>query len=128
MSDIMETLLIVLAVAGLTLLWRTYRYDSDIGFNAALNRLPYFLQKPITCGICLTFWASLVAVLIFYPFPELITVLPYRFALGPAAVNNFFVQWFALGTLASAVVYFIDTLFHVSHYFRHAADTHAGHE
>ena len=117
----MPTTLIVVAVAGVALLWRTYRYDSDNKFNTVLDRLPYALRKPITCGLCFTFWISLLATIIFSPFAAAIAFLPYRFALGGAiGVVNFLIQWFALGTAAVTVVYVVDTFFEISHYLKHA--------
>jgi hypothetical protein len=126
----MTTFLIAAAVAGTALLWRNYRYDSEIRINGALDRLPYLLQKPITCGLCFTFWISLVATIIFFPFPALIESLPYRLQLSEPvmAFVTFFVQWFALGALSTMIVYIVDTLFEASHYLKHAVGAHHDHK
>lgn len=124
-----STLLVAGAVAGATLLWRTYRYDSDVAFNAYLNRLPYYFQKPITCGICITFWLSLAATIIFSPLKNAVMAVPSRFTLPQdlATIIGFGLEWLFLGMIAAAIVYAIDTVFHVSHYFRHAAHPHDSH-
>lgn len=118
----MQTLIIAAAVTGISLLWRTYRYDPDNSFNSVLNRLPYALRKPITCGLCFTFWISLVATALFVPFGALTSSLPLRFVPGSTteAVIMFLVEWFALGAIAAFAVYVVDTLFQVSHYYKHA--------
>ena len=122
----MQTILIALATAGVALLWRTYRYDSDNQFNATLDRLPYMLRKPITCGLCFTFWVSFVTTVVFSPFQELVPILPYRF--GAVTLITFLVQWFALGTLSTFVVYIVDTFFEISHYLKHAVGEQHDHK
>jgi hypothetical protein len=119
----MNTVLAILTVSGAVLLWRTYRYDEENAFNKKLDALPYLLRKPITCGLCFTFWLSLLAAIIFVPFAEWLPLLQYRFALGEAVSGllNFLVSWLALGTATTFLVYVIDTFYQVSHYYKHAA-------
>lgn len=119
----MTTILIILATAGIALLWRTYRYDADNQFNRIIDGWPFWIRKPLTCGLCFTFWVALGACILFSPFAELTTALPYRFALDARVMSlmTFLIQWLALGTLAAAAVYLIDTLFQISHYYKHAA-------
>lgn len=126
----MPTVLIVIATAGVALLWRTYRYDSDNRFNAALDRLPYILRKPVTCGLCFTFWTAFFESFVFSPFPSLVSGLPFRIVLeeGGVSVATFLVQWLALGTCATAVVYIVDTFYEISHYLKHSVGVLHDHE
>ncbi|MDB5244387.1 MAG: hypothetical protein JWN18_257 [Parcubacteria group bacterium] len=119
----MTIILIVLATAGVSLLWRTYRYDSENSFNVVLDAWPFWIRKPLTCGLCFTFWIALIVSGIFSPFTHLIGDLPYRVEpeYWTAQIVAFLVGWLALGTLSVFVLYLIDTLFQISHYFKHAA-------
>lgn len=122
----MDTLFIAAAVTGLVLLWRTFRYDDENPLNAKLDAWPYVLRKPITCGLCITFWLALLSALLFEPFPQMMNMIALRIALPPGITDliRFLASWLALGTLSSAMVYFIDTFYQVSHYYKHAA--HSG--
>jgi hypothetical protein len=119
----MDIIIVVLAVAGVSLLWRTYRYDPENPFNDKLDRLPYVLRKPVTCGLCFTFWISCVCTVILVPLANVAFALPYRFPVAAIfrSIIGFGIEWFALGTLATAVVYAVDVLFQVSHYYKHKA-------
>jgi hypothetical protein len=105
-------------IAGIALLWRNFRYDTDNPANTYINQLNYWLQKPITCGLCFTFWTALIFDIFFDPLQGWLPSM--RFALG--AWEPFFAfcsAWMVLGTGATFAVYVIDTFFQVSHYYKH---------
>ena len=109
-----------LVVAGVALLWRNFRYDNENPANIYINRLNYWLRKPITCGLCFTYWVALVFVIFFNPLMGWLP--PLRFELGSLQSPFVFgVSWMVVGTGAAFVVYFLDTFFEVSHYYAHQA-------
>lgn len=121
---ITNLVLIAAAVAGVSLLWRVYRYDSENPLNVYLDKLPYLFRKPITCGMCVTFWISLCATILYTPLAGIVSSLPTRFPFMNAPVVGFVFEWMVLGTTAALFVYVIDTFYQVSHYYKHAA--HSG--
>lgn len=122
---ILDLIFSAMAVAGVSALWRNFRYDTDNPANKYLNKLPYILKKPITCGICFTFWAAGVFNIFFVP---LLGWLPLqRFSLE-IPLAEFFVSWMVLGTASALILYILDTFFEVSHFYKHKAHTHQGHE
>jgi hypothetical protein len=117
----MHELFLCAAVAGVALLWRNFRYDRDLSINARIDALPYLIRKPITCGLCVTFWIAGATTLVFHPFAALVASLPYRHqTLEPLRLPlEFGAQWMALGVGAVAIVYVIDTFFQISHVLKH---------
>ncbi len=108
------------AVAGIVALWRNFRYDTDNPANIYLDRLPYLLQKPITCGLCVTFWIALIFESIF----AVPNALPPTHAFIPdtwTAVAGFIASWMVLGTVSAFILYMLDTFFEVSHFYKHRA-------
>ncbi len=107
-------------IAGAAILWRNFRYDKENPANKYLDRLPYWLRKPVTCGVCFTYWAAGAYAIVVDPLTDWIP--PFRFPFGAAeALMTFFFCWMILGTGAAFIVYVLDTFFEISHYYKHKA-------
>lgn len=110
-------------VAGTTALWRTFRYDKENPVNAYIDSWPYWARKPITCGLCSTFWIALC-----YSFTIALDpseLIPFTFT-HPAYI--FFTKWILLGSFAAIELYVFVFFFDVSHYYAHQAHHHAQEE
>lgn len=84
-----------LAVAGATILWRTIK-DDHPRFKKFIVNLP-LVGPALQCGICVSYWFSLVALALVDPLPGWRPVLPYDLGLfEPAIILG--LMWFALGT------------------------------
>lgn len=123
---IYTTIPTILTIAGFSLLWRNFRYDTDNPLYSFFENLPYGIRKPITCGLCVTYWITLLVLCIYNPlftyiFPAL-THLPVILQYS----SSFISTWMITGTVSVMVVYFIDTLYQVSHFFAHKA--HESHQ
>lgn len=112
-----------LIVAGLSLLWRNFRYDDDNPIKEKLDALPYFIKKPITCGVCFTFWFAF--------FVNSIALRDHTWwsALGNYApsfwgfIVRFFGSWMILGVTAAFIVYSFVLLFEISHVIAHKVES-----
>lgn len=116
-------ILSAVAIAGVSLLWRTYRYDDENPLNKYLDRLPYLPRKSITCGICFTFWVAFLFAIIFEPLQGFLPENRFDFSLGTLGMLEFIFSWMVLGSLSALLVYLIETLFQVSHYYKHESQT-----
>lgn len=115
-------------IAGIASLWRNFRYDTDNPANAYLNKLPYFLKKPITCGLCVTFWIAFFFSIFFIPLGEWLPPTRFFFSDTVEVLVTFFTSWMIVGTGAALILYFLDTLFEISHFYKHTAHTLHEHE
>jgi hypothetical protein len=118
---ILTTFTIALTIAGLSLLWRNFRYDTDNPLYPFFEKLPYGIRKPITCGLCVTYWITCLILFVYNPLYA--TILPLL-AHTPTLiqyVGAFIGTWMITGTVAVCIVYTVDTLYQISHFFAHKA-------
>jgi len=108
-------------VAGVAALWRNFRYDTDNPANKYLNRLPYVLRKPITCGLCVTFWVALAFTALFDPLVSWLPPTRFAFSETLQTILAFLSSWMALGTGSALMLYVLDTFLEVSHFYKHRA-------
>lgn len=121
---ILNLILSFSVIAGVALLYRNYRYDQENSLNKYIDRLPYFLNKPLSCGLCFTFWVALAYNFVFTPLDFWSPEFRYQFSNTTKEVLTFLSSWMILGTGSGFIVYFIDTFFQVSHYFKHKTHKH----
>jgi hypothetical protein len=105
-------------IAALSLLARITLNEPAV--EKAANRLPYILQKPLTCGVCRTFWFSFFAQFFFLQF-ETNFLLPY--IQGPfQTIGEFLLSWVITGMTATAIFYVVVALDEGAHYLSHKVD------
>jgi len=116
---IINFILTSFAIAGASVLWRSFLYDSRMLREGVRGRLPKFFGKALTCGLCFTFWLSLFVALITDPFAGWLP--PFRFALSPGlyAPIQIFVSWMALGMLSALIRFSYAALSELVHYQVH---------
>lgn len=116
-----------MVIAGVASLWRNFRYDKENPANRFFDKLPYFFRKSLTCGLCFTFWTAFVYNILFEPLGGWLSRARFVFSGQTESVLAFLVSWMVVGTGAALVLYLLDTLFEVSHYYKHRAhhDTHS---
>jgi sterol desaturase/sphingolipid hydroxylase (fatty acid hydroxylase superfamily) len=107
-------------VAGTAALWRTFRYDDENPLNKKIDAWPYILRKPITCGVCSTFWIALIYSFGFDLSPEVL--IPLSTAPWFASTFSFLAEWMLLGFAAIFQLYIFVFFFDVSHYYAHKAE------
>lgn len=108
---------LAVVIASISILWRIFRYDTENPINGYLDRWPYLPKKLITCGVCFTFWITLVFVL----------YSQYRNNI-PFSTESIFLDWMTTGFYAVMLVYVFDTFYQISHYFKHKAEQGHTHE
>lgn len=89
-----DILVAMAATAAATILWRTFK-DDHPRFKKWLATVP-FIGEALSCGICLTFWFSLITLVIARPFGDY--SLPLSEAFAPVApFIHFAALWLAFG-------------------------------
>lgn len=110
-------------ITAISLLWRVFRYDDDNPLKKRLDTLPYLLQKPITCGICSTFWFALIYTAFAYPVYGLTPFFPSFEVLSSSLIGfaHFVCTWMIFGLTSISLYYVFLTFYEVSHYYAHLA-------
>ncbi len=115
-----NVLLLATAISAVSLLWRIFSRHDFI--KNKIEYFPYVFKKPLTCGVCFTFWLTLAALLIFTPFDG--WQLPLRWSLGFITDTAIFItHWFILGMGAVFLYYVFLTFYEGSHYLAHKAES-----
>lgn len=107
-----------MAIAGMTVLWRSWLRDHS-SWTIALGRIPFRLGKSLTCGTCFTFWLTLVILLLVRPaLPEFQSNI---FASNEAIshIVSLFLQWMALSWAALIGRFTYAALEEVVYFFVH---------
>lgn len=117
-----------LTITGLTLLWRNFRYDTDNPLHKHFERLPYLLRKPITCGLCITYWITFITLWFYNPLHTTLSLDARSLTLISESFMHFVASWMITGTVAVAIVYTIETFYQVSHTFAHRAHHEPAHD
>lgn len=96
--------ILVMVVAGVTILWRTLK-DDHPKLKTFVQNLPV-VGEALMCGICIAYWFSLPVALVMDIFP----MWQAQTSVDPIAL--FFVEWIALGTgvllLRSAIIVLLE--------------------
>lgn len=116
---ITDYLIITSIVAGITVLWRTIKNDYP-RFKAWVGNIPV-VGEALNCGVCTSYWFSLVAVLVANPLAN--WHLPLDFSIAPLTpLADLLAQWICLGTsvllLRSVIIVLLDLGAILSHRHR----------
>lgn len=95
----MEQVTLVLGVAGATVVWRTL-IDDHPNFRRAVCRIP-LLGQSLVCGVCVSYWFSLVALVFAGTATLSFAGVIYWLALGTAVL---FTRSVVLATLDGAAI------------------------
>ena len=116
---IVDFILTSFTVAGIAVLWRSFLYDSAALRDGIRARLPKFFAKALTCGMCFTYWLSLLVVVVFDPLGGWLP--PLRFGVAPWAYAplQITVSWMAIGMLSVFIRFSYAALSELVHYQVH---------
>jgi len=110
-------------IAAITLLCRITLKEKYV--EDKVDALPYLVRKPITCGVCRTFWITFVFQFLFVRFQENVFLPGLRqgsFGGVIAGLTGFFVSWMVTGMAAVFIFYLFLTFYEGSHYLAHKAE------
>lgn len=68
-----------------------------------MSSIPYPVNRALTCGFCFTYWASLVAVLMFHPLSSWRLPLSSGVFANAEVLLHLFVSWMIIGLFAITV-------------------------
>lgn len=108
----------VFVISAVILLWRVTIKEKLVA--KFIDRLPYLVRKPLTCGVCSTFWLSFIAQFIFVKVPS--EYIPFFAAFPENSVATFFASWMITGMASVFVYYLFATFYEGSHYLAHKAE------
>lgn len=116
MTNILISSMVISAVA---LLWRIFSREEFIA--PKIEALPYLIRKPLTCGVCFSFWMSLLYIISFRPSFSGVSISAQ---MSPKCLflTKFFTDWMILGMSSVFILYVFLTFWEGSHYFSHKAE------
>jgi hypothetical protein len=116
-----DTLITAAVIAALSLLARITLREKPV--EALVDRLPYLLQKPITCGVCRTFWMTFISQFLFNTQIQNYSQIFQAYIQGlPSTPVTFLVSWMITAMLAVSMLYIFLTFYEGSHYLTHKAE------
>ena len=98
-------------ISAIALLWRVFSKETII--EKAIDGLPHLIKKPLTCGVCFTFWLSFFCNLIFNP---------VLWNISANSLINFLAHWMITGMVSVSIYYIFLTFYEGSHYLAHKAE------
>ena len=92
-----ETLQSMVVIASISILWRSTLNKKDALRVGIQKKFPIFLGTALTCGLCFTYWVTLVFVIIFSPIPANFFSFTSGFSEGLSFVFHLFFSWMFIG-------------------------------
>lgn len=106
-------------LASHTLLWRILSREKLL--TEKIEKLPYLIQKPLTCGVCFTFWLTFFYQLILIHSPHIFYHIDWK---SHILIDLFYFvfYWWVTAFIAVFIYYLFLTWYEGSHYLAHLAE------